>query len=227
MNRVIRAFVLAMILLGLTATRAQTTALTVAGSDITIEPGATATMALTITSDSSDTLSAFGIQLLITPLNGAPELLQFTTASDPYGNPNYVFYNESLGADIPIPFWSLPYKTNYSSDTILGGDSDDGTGATPNYVTIPSVAGEAHTYLATVQFQLAATAPLGALYQVSLVTGPNTYFDDQNGNPLGNPVSLEVGTVTSVPEPSALSLMGISSLCGPLCLGRSRRRDER
>jgi hypothetical protein len=224
MNRLLRASACAMILLGLTATRARAE-LTITASPIGLQPGGIGTINLSITSNSGDTLSQFGLELVITPLPGTTSQLQFTTTqSDPYGNPNYVFSGESIGADLPSPFWSLPLTHTYASDSIIGGDMDDGTGPTSGYVTIPGTAGEAHTYLATVQFQVPTTAALGDQFQISLLPGPNTYFDDQNGNPL-TPMSNTVGTVAVVPEPSAFMLMAISNL-GSLLYLRFRRKGK-
>ncbi len=114
---------------------------TITASDVDLAPGGTGTMDFTITSDPGgtlDTLSDFGLELLITPAPTSTSLLQFTTAqSNPYGNPNYVFAGESFGSDLDLAFWSKPSKTNYPADTIYGGDLDDGL--TLGYVTIPSL----------------------------------------------------------------------------------------
>ena len=91
MNRSIQAFAFAIILLGLTATRARAD-LAISLSNVSLAPGGTGTMDITVTSKSSDTLSAFGLELLITPVGHPTSLVQFTTAQlDPYGNSNYVF----------------------------------------------------------------------------------------------------------------------------------------
>ncbi len=230
MNRSIQAFAFAFILLGLTATRARA-GLIISLSNSTVAPGGTGMMDIAVTFNSSDTLSAFGLELLITPINGATSLLQFTTAQlDPYGNPNYVFAGESVGSDLGVPFWGPPSAsgTHYPYDTISGGDSD---GSTLGYVTIPPNAGEAYSYLATVQFQAPRRATLGDQFQISLVNDPSfTYFDDQNGVPLDYSVGSTGGTVTIasvVPEPSSLTLLALSGLSGLLlCCWRSRKQGQ-
>jgi hypothetical protein len=185
-------------------------------------------MDITVTSNSSDTLSAFDLELLITPVGHPTSLLQFTTAQlDPYGNPNYVFAGQSLNSDLLLPFWGLPYSTSFPNDTISGGDSNDGSGL--GYVTIPPNAGGAYSYLATVQFQAPLGAPLGDKFQISLVNDPSfTYFDDQNGNALNYSVGSTGGTVTIasvVPEPSSLTLLALSGLTGLLwCCWRGRKQ---
>ncbi len=212
-NRSIAAFAFAMILLGLTANHTRADLIITAG-DVTVTPGGIGTMDFTVTSDSNDTLSAFSLGLNITVVGGTSSLLPFTTAQPvPYGNPNYVFSGESINSDLSLPSWSLPYQTNYPSDTIVGGDSDDGS--TLGYVTIPSTAGGAYSYLGTVQFQAAATAPLGDQFQISLVNDPKlTYFNDQYGDPLN--YSSNVGLVTIVSEPASLALLSRSSVFGLL-----------
>ncbi len=67
-------------------------------------------MDITISSTTgSDTLSAFGLELLITPTPSTGSHPVFTDAqSDPYGDSNYVFYGVSSGESFP-PFWSSPF----------------------------------------------------------------------------------------------------------------------
>ena len=230
MNRSIQALAFAIILLGLTATRARAD-LNIALSDVTLAPGGTGTMDITVTSNNSDTLSAFGLELLITPVGNPTSLLQFTTAQlDPYGNPNYVFAGESLGSDLGVPFWGPPSAsgTHYPYDTISGGDSDDGS--TLGYVTVPPNAGGAYSYLATVQFQAPQGATLGDTFNISLVSNPLfTYFDDRNGNPLTiNSITGGTVTITSVvPEPSSLTVVALSGLSGLLwCCWRGRKQGQ-
>ncbi len=169
-------------------------------------------MDIDVTSTSGDTLSSFGVELQIVPLPGATSFLQFTSSSsDPYSNGNYVFFGVSGNSDYGIPFWSLPTITNYPSDTIFGGDSDEGTGA--GYVTIGSSVGALNTFVATVQFQAPAGATPGDQFQIMLVNDPSfSYFNDQNGNPLAID-NVSGGLVTiAVPEPSTITLFAVSSL---------------
>jgi len=221
-NRSIQALAFAFILLGLTATRARA-GLVIALSDVTLAPGNTGTMDITVTSNSSDTLSAFGLELQIVPVGTPASVLQFTTAQpDPYGNANYVFYNESTNADLGIPFWIVPLSPPSPFVTLRGGDSDDGS--TLGYVTIPATAGGPNSFLAAVQFRAAPGAKPGDEFQMSLVSDPaHTYFDDQNGAPLTYTSAGGVVTIGStVPEPSALTMMALACLSGLLCCLRGR-----
>jgi hypothetical protein len=229
-KRSIQAFAFAIILVGLTATRARAdVAITVDNG--TVAPGGTGTVDITVTSNMSDTLSSFGLELLITLQPGTTSLLQFTlTQPDPFGNPNYVFYGASSKSDLAIPFWGPPFQsspiTGYPNDSITGGDSDDGSGL--GYVTIGSSVGQPNTFLASVQFQAAPGATPGDQFQISLVNDPNfTYFDDQNGNPLtytSTPGTVLVASeVSAVPEPSSLTVVALSGLSGLLwCYRRNR-----
>jgi hypothetical protein len=174
----------------------------------------------------TDTLSAYNLQLLITPIGTPMEDLQFTptTMSQPsqpvpYGNSNYVFYGASSMGDLMLPVWGLPTPTNYNNDTISGGDSDDGSGL--GYVTITS-----SFLLVSVQFFAPIGSTPGDQFQISLVPGANTYLDDASGSAV--PSFQYVGgivTVSSVPEPSSLVLAGIAGLGGLLVYRRNRRRS--
>jgi hypothetical protein len=208
-NRSIATFAFAIILLGPTATHAQA-GLMISLSTPNVAPGGTGMMDIAVTSSSGDTLSAFGLELLITPVGNPTSLLQFTTAQiDPYSNSTYVFAGQSFNSDLSLPFWGLPLSTNYPKDTIFGGDSNDGS--TLGYVTIPPTAGAANSYLASVQFQAPIGATLGDQFQISLVQDPSfTYFDDQNGNPLNYTSTGGQVTIVSVPEPSSLTLMAVA-----------------
>lgn len=109
-------------------------------------------MDISITSSSSYTLSAFNLQLLITPSVESGPLLAFTSAqTNPYNNPNYVFSGQSFGSYIGFPFWGTPTTTIYNGDTIAGGDL-------ANFITGPgfvSITGGSTEYLGTVSFQAA------------------------------------------------------------------------
>jgi hypothetical protein len=107
---------------------------------------------ISITSNNNDPLASFGLELLITPSPMATSLLQFTSSqADPTSTANYVFLGECQSADSggALPFWSSPTITNYNNDTIIAGDADD---SNQGYLTIGSMLGASHTYLATVQF---------------------------------------------------------------------------
>jgi hypothetical protein len=78
-NRSIQAFAFAIILLGLTATRARAGVI-ITLDDVTVAPGGTGTMDIAVTSDSvpGDTLSLFSLTLQITQMPGTTSFLTFT-----------------------------------------------------------------------------------------------------------------------------------------------------
>jgi len=221
-NRSIQAFAFAMILLGLTATRARAGVI-IALDNVTVAPGGTGTMDIAVTSNSlaSDTLSQFSLALQITQKPGTTSFLTFTGGVDPYNNPNYVFSGESFNVNNGLPFWGPPFTTIYTYDSISGGDAANPLGT---FVTIPSTVGEPNSLLATVQFQALGTNP-GDQFQISVISA-GTEFDDQNGNPLTID-SITGGTVTiasAVPEPSSLTIVALSGLSGLLlCYVRGRK----
>jgi hypothetical protein len=230
-SRCIRIFVLAILPLGLMATRARAD-ITVSLQDVSLAPGGIGTMNIYASSTSGDTLSQFGLELLITPVS-SPSFLYFSSGMDQptadFGNPSpgYVFEGQSSSMDIPLPFWGGPFDpgTNYPNDTIAGGDSADAN-AGSGYVTLTG------TYLlATVQFD----APVGAsgTFQVSLAPSTYdatmtgfTYFQDMSDNFLNYSSSGGLVTISSVPEPSSLVLGAMASL-GGLFSCWSRRRPTR
>jgi len=226
-NRSIQAFAFAIILLGLSATRARAD-LNIALSDVTLAPGGTGTMDITVTSNSSVTLSLFSLTLQITQMPGTTSFLTFTGGVDPpYSNSNYVFSNQSFNSDFGQPFWAPPFTTVYTNDSISGGDSADPT-VGPGYVTITGT-----LLLATVQFQALGTNP-GDQFQISLVpptydpSNVSTQFDDQNGALLNYTSTGGTVTITSVvPEPSSLTVVALSGLSGLLwCCWRGRKQGQ-
>jgi hypothetical protein len=216
----------ALILIGLTTPPSRAD-LTVTLDNVTLAAGGTGMMNISITSDSSvalDTLSSFGLELMISPVGTPASILTFTeTQADPMANPNYVFPTQSTDVALGIPFWSVP-TTPPPITTISGGDEDN-FGA--SYVSIPSATGEPGTYLATVQFAspMGGGAPAGDMFQISLVPDAGlTYFDDQNGNALNYSVVGGLVTIgpSSVPEPSTMTLT-LVGLGGSLGLWWRRR----
>ncbi|HKI16916.1 MAG TPA: hypothetical protein VKA15_03510 [Isosphaeraceae bacterium] len=219
MIRLIRAFAAAIVLLGLTTTRARAD-LTINLSDITLGANNTGTMDISATTSSGFTLSQFGLELAITSIGSPMTQLQFSSPQPDsafiYSNPNYVFSGQSFNAaNGDLPFWNLPTPA-FAPVDILGGDSVASIfGMPPGYV---SIAGGSTVYLATVQFYIPQGTQLNQ-FQVSLVNGPNTYFYDQNGNPLPY--------TTGVPEPSTLTVVALSGLSGLLwCSWRGRKRRQ-
>jgi hypothetical protein len=224
----IQKFAAAMILLGVTTTCARADFV----FDVTIPPSLTGTLDFTITSNDSSTLSAFGLDLMISPTPSSTSLASFTPdQTDPYTSPGYVFAGQSLGADLGIPFWSPPFQTTTPNDSITGGDSADPTVGS-GFVTLSSTA----SYLATVQFQVPTGSTPGQVFQITLVSNPGlTFFDDMNGNPLnytasisGGAVNINVNTASAVPEPASSTMLAISSgLCGLLWYRRQRKTSDK
>jgi len=222
-SRLIQAFTGAVFLLGLTATSARAD-LSINLSDITLGANNTGTLDVLATTSSGFTLSQFGLELLITSVGSPTTQLQFASPQpDPgliYNNTNYVFAGQSFGAVNGLPFWGSP-TPGFAPVDIVGGDAVASIfGSPPGYVTIP---GASTVYLATVELYVPQGTQLDQ-FHVSLVNGPNTFFDDQNGNPLPY--------TTGVPEPSSWTVVAVSSLSGLLwCYwwGRNRgqsRRDQ-
>ena len=93
-----------------------------------------------------------------------------------------------------------------------------------NPVTIPMAAGGHFSFLAEVQFQ-PFSGMVGDTWNVKLVNDPNqTFFDDASGNPLGYLSNVGQVMIGSVPEPSSMTLMALSSLGGLLFCWRRRRQ---
>lgn len=188
--------------------------------------GGIGTVDFTISSTTgTDTLSSFNVQLQITPLSGG-SFLQFTTVQpDPYSRSNYVFSGNSFGAANGIPFWGPPTTTTTPNDTISGGDSTNNGG----FVTISQAPG---SLLMSVQFQSAAGSSVGDSFSIALAPSSGsgtgqTFFDDQNSNPVNYTSSAAVVTLTapsSTPEPSSFALTGLASLGFVFYRRRSRRK---
>jgi hypothetical protein len=217
-------------LLGLMTTRTRAD-LIVSPGQATVAAGDTGMIDITVTSNSSDTLSNFGLELLITPLGTATQSLAFTSSqADPYSNSNYVFYSASTNSDLGIPFWSALTTTTYLNDTIGGGDSYDSSGGIP----VASSTTAPYSYLATVQFSAQAGTMGGDQYQISLVNDSDfTYFNDANGNPLAYTSSAGLVTIGSasgtpmvVPELPTLPVASVTSLIGLLWYRCRRRRGS-
>lgn len=196
----------------------------IALGDVALAPGGTGTMDITVTSDTGDTLSAFFLQLLITPSAGSSQSLSFTSSQPTvYDQPNYVFAGSSFNQDNGLPFWYPPTITTYLNDTISGGDTSD---SAAGYVTIPATAGSGNSFMAAVQFYLQPGTSLSDSFQVSLTSASVLY--DQDGNALMDVTSTGgLVTISSVPEPSTLVLGAFSGLSGLVVYRRKRGRSRK
>ncbi len=217
MRRLIQAFAVAIVFLGLAADRARAD-LIIGLGDITLGADNIGTMDITASTSTGFTLSQFGLELLITSIGSPMTQLQFESPQPDsafiYSNSNYAFAGQSFNAaNGDLPFWNLP-TPGFAPVDIVGGDAVASIfGSPPGFVTIP---GGTTVYLATVDLYVPQGTQLNQ-FQVSLVNGPNTYFDDGNGNPLPY--------TTGVPEPSSLTLITLSGLCGLLwCYRRGGKR---
>jgi hypothetical protein len=166
-------------------------------------------MDVTITSNASDTMAAWNVQLQITPLAGATGTLMFQTATQ--GPSPYIFGSNGFGVIATI--------TNSGSQ--LAASDFDGADGLNFSVTVPATPTNllATTYLASAgasgKFGIFAV-PGGPL---NSVTNPAlTYWNDGNNNQSFSGVTpgtnLQIGevdiTLASVPEPSTLTLLGIA-----------------
>jgi hypothetical protein len=132
-----------------------------------------------------------------------------------------------------LPFWGDPMMTNYTDDTISGGD----TALSP--VTLSTTSRS--FLLATVKFQAQTTASFGDTFAIGLVPlnnpipdqsqQPATYFEDQHGTQIPytstpGTVTIGSGQSTIIPEPAST----ITSLTGAVLFaayGLLRRRRSR
>jgi hypothetical protein len=210
-NRPIQTFALAILLTGLTAAGAQAD-LTISGGNVSWESG-TGTMDITISSNNSDTLSAFNLELLITPVVGmSSSIPEFSpTQSDPYSSSSYVFAGDSFGQNYGLPVWGPAFTTGNSNDTITGGDSADSSGA--GYVTVAAMGTGPASYLATVQFQPSVGGSPTDQWNISLVAalgstlGQNTFFQDSQGNYF-NATSIGPGVTVTFDTPGESGVLG-------------------
>jgi hypothetical protein len=227
-NRLIRVFGLAFLILGLMAARAQAD-MVITSDNVTAIPGVVTTMDFTISFTSSNasggtdnTLIDFGLALQIGPIGMPKTSLTFTAAQpDPTSNMGYVFSGNSNDDSLMFPFWSSP-TPGMEPVNIFGGDA-----ANTGSATIPDTS-SGTSFLAVVQFVAPVGSPQGDRFQISLVGG--SYFDGSvsSGLPYSYNPLTPGGVVTigaaSVPEPSSLVMAAIACLGGLLGYRRSRRR---
>jgi hypothetical protein len=243
-RRPILAVALAILLPGLTAPRARAD-LTISGGDVSVSGGQTVTMDLTISyvsnpssTDNSNTLSAFGLTLMITPLSGGgPDLTFSTSQPNPWDSSlgaDYVFAGVSGSQDSngSSPFWNLPpSSTTNPNDTLTTAFGDFYDTSSPNAtmagdVTIPDNPNGLNSYLATVQFSTRSVASTEE-FQVSL-TSASTFTAGDGGSLNYN---VDVGTVTVeglgplsiVPEPAS-AITGLTGAFFFTAYGWLRRR---
>ena len=169
-----------------------------------------APMDVTVTSNASDTMAAWNVQLQITPLAGATGTLMFQTATQ--GPAPYIFGGNGFGVSATI--------TNSGSQ--LAANDFDGLDGVNFSATVPATPTNllATTYLASAgargKFGIFAE-PGASLTQAGGI--PLTYWADSNGinqnylNVPGGGANVQIGevdvTLASVPEPSTLTLLGI------------------
>lgn len=178
--------------------------------------GDTATMNVFLTSNSNQTFDAYQVQFVLTPLASSPNggavfsptlNLQYLT------DPNYVFHSRSGVVNTNN---SSPNSTD--GTTLTGFDfSDDGSSAPNSGNPFP------YSMLANqpvLLFQLDLTGIALGTYQVSLDSSNTTFLDDQiNFIPINFQNTPGVFTVTAVPEPSSLTIVGLAQ-----CVVVLRRR---
>ncbi len=213
MSRWTRTFALALILVGVGTAGARADQIIITD--------------LYVTATTDVTLSAFQLDLTLAPVGATTSFPFFSDlASQPsafVSDSNYVFFPNSFDNDNSLPFWVAlgtgPAPLSYPNGEIVGGDESD---SQAGYVTLR---GGSTYYLGQVTYDLPSPADA---FQVVLSSNNQTYFDDQSNNAM-TIVSYNDGTITisGVPEPSSLHLLGISiGLGGSLWWYRSNRKGR-
>jgi hypothetical protein len=211
----------------------------VSGNDQTVSVGGTADISFFVTSDSSDQLASFNLQLQITGATGHLEFSSSQPAASlvaPQGpscnsfvdEKSYVFYNHSLDAISP-PFWGPPLTTVYPNDTITGGDTYYDSTSNSVAATVPSspsLLGRVTVY-ADPNLVAAGESFQVALVPTSIGDFNSTYFADPNSNLIdytSTPVTVSVvpAGASPVPAPPSLVLACIGALIGLLSPWRRR-----
>jgi hypothetical protein len=184
----------------------------VSSETVTTTPGGTGYVQILLTNDSdtTETLSAFSVDLV---LGGSG--VRFTSVDD-LTTPGYVFGGTGTGA---LTFDLFPNTGFIGSDVSLSPDG---------YVTLDAGA----TYgLARIAFEADGTAALG-LRPISFVPGATTLFIDGGGNPYAeSSISFRSGgvdvqsPVSAVPAPASAGMVLLGAACS-LCVawGKTRRR---
>jgi len=169
-------------------------------SDVTLSPGTTGFVDVTISSDqpAGDLLSTFGFEFRITT-TGATRLEFFSPQPDPQlSDPGYVFFGNSFAATNALPIGNV-LTTLVPNDTFSGGDSES------NFADVNITSSK---LLARLLITTMTTLPpaVSDTFQVSLEP-TNTFFFDSNFNAIS--FSTIPGTVaiqqpaTIVPEPTS------------------------
>jgi hypothetical protein len=213
MSRWTRTFPLALILVGISTAGAR------ADQIITTD--------LYVTATTDVTLSAFQLDLTLIPVGSTTSFPFYSDlAIQPsafVSDSGYVFFPNSFDNDNGLPFWLAlgtgPTPYSFPNGEIVGGDESD---SQAGYVTL--VGGSTYD-LGQVTYDVPSPTDT---FQVGLSSNNQTYFDDQNNNPL-TIVSYNGGTITisAVPEPSSLMLLAISSGLGASVCWFCRNRKGR
>ncbi|MFO0888286.1 MAG: PEP-CTERM sorting domain-containing protein [Isosphaeraceae bacterium] len=200
---------LAILLLLLPPSRA---GLIVSIGDLVLQPGGTGFVDVMIRSDiaSGDQLGAFGFEFHIE--GAGPRRLEFVSPQpDPQlGDATYVFSGDSLDASLSLPVGSVSTIV-VPNDTFVGGDST----ASGGDMRVTS-----GRLLVRLQVTAAASLPpaLGDTFSIGLAPTASTFFVDSSLNPVA--FLSQPGTVSIVPEPASLILLGAG---GILALTTRRR----
>jgi hypothetical protein len=211
----------------------------VTGGVATVVQGSTADIPFYISSDLANgtvDLSSFQLTLQLSPVaaSGVTQFSALPNQPDPFNDPNYVFYNNSLDNSPPPPllsFWQSQFSTGGPGapiDQMTGGDSAN-SGSTP----FPS---PATSYLLAAVRVDASAAAIGDTYTISVVPlssqgsfSDASYFVDDVAPYSSTPVTLTVVQPsepgpTLAPAPSSAVLAGLGGLISLLYYGTSRRK---
>lgn len=195
--------------------------LIVSVGNLELSPGSSGFLDVTIESDGSDPLQRFDFQFLIEP-DGNFNRLEFVDPQpDPQlGNSDYVFFGDSFKTTGIPPFLPGPLDVGTVSQTVVPNDTFTGNDFTASSGDV-TLTGPKLLARLEVTADTVVVPDVGDRFTVSLVEVASS-FKDAADNEIA--FSSTSGTVSVVPEPSSMALLGIGAMS---LLGYGWRRRHR